>query len=295
MNERPGCGLEQLVSWQLDSAVDARARAMADHLARRRGVLAVLFYGNRLRDAAAPGLLDFYVLTERDAAWSGTGPGAMANRLLPPNVYHVRLADPPSAAPVAAKVAVMRLAAFRARMRRPSWDTTLWARFAQPAALAYARDAEVRRAVVDAVATAWRTAAWWADRLSDGDDRWGALFSATYGAELRVEGASRATVIARSAPELYAGIDDLLPRLSPAPTEARAARRAWRRRQGIGRALNTLRLAKAATTFRGGMAYALSKVERHAGPDALTAWERRLPWVAAPVVIARLLRRGGLR
>ena len=199
----PQCGpgeLERLVSQQLDRAVDAQARAIADHLAARPGVVAVLFYGNRLRDPATPGLLDFYVLTERDRTWRGAGPGALANRLLPPNVYHVRLAWPA----VAAKVAVMRLAAFRARMRRQSWDTTLWARFAQPAALLYARDAEARRAVVDAVATAWRTAAWWADRLSEG---W---MGTTAGPRCSTpptapscgsNSAGRAASIARSAPE----------------------------------------------------------------------------------------------
>jgi hypothetical protein len=284
-------GLERLVAEQLERAADLGARAMAEHLAGRPGVLAVLFYGNRLRRPTAPGLLDFYVLTESDAAWSGGGPLAVANRLLPPNVYHLELAG----RGIAAKVAVMRLAAFRARMRPQSWDTTLWARFAQPAALLHARDAEARRAVVEAVAAAWRTAAWWADRLKDGDDRWAALFAATYDAELRVEDANRATAVARTAPELYAAIDRLLPPLRPSPEERRAARRAWRRRRRLGRALNALRLVKAAATFRGGMAYAVAKLERHAGAGALTAWERRFPWVAAPFVILRLLRRGASR
>ena len=283
--------LRTLVSEQLDRGVEAGARLMADRLAARPGTVAVLHYGNRLRHPAAPGLLDFYVLTESDAAWSGPGIAALACRLLPPNVYLVEGSEPA----MAAKVAVMRLAAFRARMRRQGWDTTLWARFAQPAALLFARDAEARREVIDAVAAAWRTAAWWADRLAEGDDRWAALFAATYGAELRVEGPARAPAIARSAPELYAGIDRLLPPVRPWPAEIDTARAAWRRRQRVGRALNALRLAKAAMTFRGGMAYALAKIERHAGRDALRAWERRFPWLAAPVVISRLFRRGGIR
>jgi hypothetical protein len=288
---RRECRLQKLVSEQLDRAAEPDARSMADHFAAQPGTLAVLCYGNRLRHPAEPGLLDFYVLTDSDRAWSGPGIAAGACRLLPPNVYLVELAQPASAA----KVAVMRLAAFRARMRRQGWDTTLWARFAQPAALLFARDAETRCEVVASIATAWRTAAWWADRLSEGDDRWAALFAATYGAELRVESAARAAAIARNAPELYAGIDRLLPPVRPSPAEIDAARHAWRRRHRVGRALNALRLAKAAMTFRGGMAYALAKVERHAGRGALTAWERRIPWLAAPVVLTRLVRRGGNR
>jgi hypothetical protein len=55
-------------------------------------------------------------------------------------------------------------------------------------------------------------------------------------------------------------------------------------------------LAKAAFTYRGGLAYALSKVERHSGrPVDLKPWERRWPWLAAPVVFWRLWREGRLR
>jgi len=288
---RSGSGLEPLVSRQLDRAVFPPARDMADRLAARLGVAAVLFYGKRLRSPDAEGLLDFYVLTDRDSAWRGPGLGALGNRLLPPNVYYVEMAG----STVAAKVAVMRLAAFRARMRQHSWDTTLWARFAQPVALLYARDDATRREVHDAIASARRTAAYWADRLSDGGDRWGTLFAATYGAELRVEGTDRARSVSAADPGFYAEIDEALPPVHPDLGDLANARRAWRRRQAVGRALNVLRLTKAAATYRGGMAYALSKIERHAGAEALSAWERRFPWIAAPVVIARLLRRGRTR
>jgi hypothetical protein len=189
----------------------------------------------------------------------------------------------------------MRLAAFRHRMRRESWDTTLWARFAQPAALPYARDDAARAAVAGAIATGWRTAAWWADRLSDGPERWAGLFAQTYRAELRPESAARSGSITAASPELYSEIDRLLPPEVPSTEERAAAHRDWRRRQRVGRALNAARLVKAAMTFRGGAAYALDKLERHAGPKALSPWEKRLPWLAAPLVLLRLLRRGGLR
>ncbi len=356
--ESPGAadGLPALIARMLDRPVPPEIAALARQVAARPGVAAVLFYGNMLRDPAAGGLADLYALTDSDRAWHGAGPGAVANRLLPPNVYHVRLDPDPShatsrpvsgrrerpaatvedaefeqdkdgsvadaparpedrdgtrdlpvrprhgggaaaAGPVAdgAKLAVMRLAAFRHRMRRDSWDTTLWARFAQPAALLYARDEAARAAVVDALATAWRTAAHWADRLSDGPERWAGLFAATYAAELRPEGAGRPSTIGEAAPGLYAEIDRLLPREQVSEAQRRAARRAWRRRCRTGRALNAARLVKAAATFRGGAAYALSKIERHAGPKALSPWEKRLPWLAAPVVLLRLLWRGGLR
>lgn len=287
---RPGPDpLSAFVECSLDRRAAPGIRRLAGEIAGRPGVAAVLFYGNMARDPAAAGLVDLYVLTDHDRAWAGIGLAAAGNRLLPPNVYHLALED------VAAKVAVIRLAAFQQRMRRDSWDTTLWARFAQPAALLHARDDAARAAVVGAVAQAWRTAAWWADRLAPGEDRWAGLFAATYGAELRPEGAGRPGAIAAAAPDLYAGIDALLPRMHLPQVDKDAARRAWARRRRAGLALNTARLLKAATTFRGGTAYALSKIERHAGPAALRPWQRRLPWLAAPLVLLRLLRRGGLR
>jgi len=286
------CALAGRVAETLQRPADPAARAMARHLAKREGVVAVLFYGNRLRHPEGAGLLDLYVLTESDAAYHGHGLSALANRLLPPNVYHERLDDPA----IGAKVAVISLPAFRRRMRRGGPDTTLWARFAQPAALLHARDAAARTAVIEAIAEAWRTAAWWADRLEPGETRWAGLFAATYGAELRVEGAARSSAITAADPALYGAIDRLLPPETVSPQDARQARRVWRRQRRIGKGLNILRLAKAALTFRGGISYALDKVERHTGaPVHLSPWARRVPWLAAPAVLIRLLRQGRLR
>ena len=325
MSGAAGDPLAAFVAQALERPVHPGIDALAQRLAGRPGIAAILFYGNMLRDPSAGGLADLYVLTDHDRAWSGTGAAALGNWLLPPNVYHLRAqgAAPPvihakagisgvsardprlrgddareTDAPrgsVGAKVAVMRMAAFRHRMRRESWDTTLWARFAQPATLVWAREDAAREAVAEAIATGWRTAAWWADRLSDGSDRWAGLFAQTYRAELRPEGAGRSGSITAAVPELYAEIDRLVPPETPLAEEREAARRAWRRRRRVGHGLNAARLVKAAMTFRGGAAYALAKIDRHAGPEALRPWERRFPWLAAPVVLLRLLRRGGLR
>ncbi|MEM9043643.1 MAG: hypothetical protein AAGC81_03030 [Pseudomonadota bacterium] len=262
---------------------------MADHLAKLPGVLAVLFYGNLHREPDAQGLLDLYVLTEGDAAYHGSGLSAVANRLLPPNVYNVALEDGPRA-----KVAVMRLDAFAHRMRPLSWDTTLWARFSQQAALLYVRDEDVRERVVDASLTAHRTAASWALGLAPpgagATSAWEALFTHTYGAELRVEDQNRARMLAERGGELYEMLH------SEARDIAANVPRAWSRRRTVGKVLNAARLVKAAFTFRGGLAYALDKVERHSGrPVDLTDWEKRHPALAVPFVVVRLLRERRLR
>ena len=289
-----------LVAAELDRPAGPAAEAMAERLMARPGVAAVLFYGAWLRDGGGgkgrDGPLDLYVLTDGNAAYHGYGASALANRLLPPNVYHEAIKEPER---VEAKVAVLTLAAFRARMRPESLDTTLWARFAQPSVLVRARSDADRAAAVDAVAAAVETAAWWAARLApdpaDPEAAWTDLFRHTYASELRVEGGGRAGAIVAAAPERYRELHALLIE-GQTPPDRTGAARAWARRRAVGKALNVMRLAKAAFTYAGGIPYALAKVERHSGrPVELRPWERRWPRLAAPWVMFRLWREGRLR
>ena len=256
-----GAPLERAVAASLAGGADPAVQRLAAALAARPGVVAVLFYGNRLRAPRAEGLVDLYLLTAGDRAFHAGRAAALANRLLPPTVLHL----PAAADRPGAKVAVMTLAAFAGRMGRDSRDTTLWARFVQPARLLHARDAAARAGVIAAVAQGWRTAAWWADRLAGEAPRWEGLFAATYAAELRVERPGRAGEVAAAAPEHYAMLDRLLPPQVPGAAERAAARRTWRACARTGRWLNALRLLKAAATFRGGIGYARAKIARHAG------------------------------
>ncbi len=181
-------------------------------------------------------------------------------------------------------------------------DTTFWARFAQPVRLVWARSGAERNSAVEAVGAAIAAAAWWAARLApdptDPEDCWRALFRHTYGSELRVESGGRAADIVGAAPERYRALHRLLIAGRPpaSPVDRAAAARAWRRRSFLGKLRNLARLTKAAFTYRGGFAYALSKVERHSGrPVKLKDWERRWPWLAAPFVLWRLWREKRLR
>jgi len=292
--------LRALIEAELARESSPEAQAMAAHLAKRPGVAAVLFYGARLRGSPdakdGGGPLDFYVLTDSDTAYHGAGLSALANRLLPPNVYYEALEGPPR---TEAKVAVASLAAFRSRMRPQALDTSFWARFAQPVALVWARSDSDRDRAIEAVQAAVTTAAWWAVRLApedaQGADIWRALFRQTYGSELRVEGGSRADGIVRAAPARYADLAEML--FTPVQqAQHRSARRGWALRRVLGKLRNVARLIKAAFTYRGGLAYALGKVERHSGrPVELKSWERRWPWLAAPLVFWRLWREGRLR
>ncbi|MDH3667463.1 MAG: hypothetical protein OEN23_11090 [Paracoccaceae bacterium] len=292
-------GLRSLIEGELDRDPGPRARAMAEKLAARPGVAAVLFYGAQMRDEAAGGgggPLDFYLLTDSNIAYHGAGLSAAANYLLPPNVYYERIDESP---PIEAKVAVATLAAFRARMRPDALDTTFWARFAQPVILVWSRGPAEREAVVDAVSTAVETAAWWGSRFApaeaDTEAFWSALFTHTYGSELRVESGGRVQQLMAAAPGRYQRIHEWLAEAVDQPERRRAAT-AWRRRAALGKFRNLARLTKAAFTYRGGFAYALSKVERHSGKAVeLAPWQRRWPWLAAPFVLWRLWREKRLK
>ncbi len=280
------------------------AEALAREIAARHGggVAAVLFYGACRRDGDASGLLDLYVLTTGHRAFHRRALPALFNAALPPTVLLWR-GGPPQA-PIRAKVAVLSQGQFERRMRPGSLDTTLWARFCQPSTLVHARDDAARRRTERAVARAVETAALWALRLGPAEatpaDRWHGLLARTYAAELRTERGDRPARLLAAAPDWY---DRALPlaaaRLGPEAARAgdgRRWRRAWALRRACGKALNALRLAKAAFTFEGGADYLAWKIERHSGvPLELADWQRRHPLLAAPALLWGLRRRGAAR
>ncbi|NUZ05233.1 hypothetical protein HQN59_05600 [Schlegelella sp. ID0723] len=299
--------------WQ--RPVAAPVAALAAGLAARAGsaTAGVLFYGSALRDAELDGVLDFYVLVDRAADWPGSRAAALANRVLPPRVGYVEHAI--GGRTLRAKYAVMTLDQFAHAMSPARIDTTLWARFSQPCACVLARSPVEREQMRHAVAGAVVTAAHWAAVLGPREGEplayWRALFARTYATELRVERTSRGVDLVASDAARYAELlpaawqaagiafdvaaaGALAPRLGDA--ERRAAERRWQRRQRLGRPLNLLRLLKAATTFDNAIDYVAWKVERHSGYRIEpSAFQRRHPLLAAPLLYARLRRRGVLR
>ena len=302
------------VADELARPVGAEAQAFAGFLAEQAkgGCAGVLFYGSGLRSGALDGLLDFYVLLDRPEAWPQPKMASWAMQRLPPNVEYRERETP--AGRVRAKVAVMSLERFVEGVRPESLDTTLWARFAQPCALTWSRDAAAAQRVAEAAAQAVRTASGYAAALGPEEGPagayWTALFRATYAAELRVEDKGRAGAIL--------GYDDarytsLLPlaweeagigfeptdggyRLTMTPDERRSRLATWRRRRAAGRPLNLARLVKAAFTFEGAADYVAWKVERHTGYRLpLTPWRRRHPLLSGPWALWRLWRAGVLR
>ena len=306
--------LDALIAIELREAVPPAVTAFAAHLAAQgHGALAVLFYGSNLRTGDLEGVLDFYILVESLRGWHPSALAAFGNHLLPPNVgYHEWVFE---GRPLRAKVAVLRLDQFQQGVAGSGLDTTLWARFAQPARLIWSRDSAAAAAAAAAVAKAVVTASRWAALLGPeqglAKEYWDAVFARTYAAELRVEKSTRAASLAAHDPQRYeqalclgwqlagAGFtQDAAGRLKPdvEAEERTKAEHAWARRARWGKPLNLLRLTKSVFTFAGGADYVAWKVERHSGYRIpLTDWQRRHPLLAAPKVLWTLWRRGVLR
>jgi hypothetical protein len=284
------------VAAALDAPVVAEVRTIAGELGRAAGARAVLFYGSNLRTGSLEGVLDFYVLL----------PGAQTERIWPRVSYREWTVG---GVALRAKIATMALETFARAARGESRDTTIWARFVQPSALAWAADDDARSEVVAAVSGAAETAARLAAALGPPEGPaeafWRALFRATYRAEFRVEKPGRENDILSVNAAHFAGLLPLAwetqgiafardgERLWPHLTERqrRAVRGWWRTRARLGKPLNLLRLVKASTTFDGAARYAAWKIERHTGvPVELTPWRERHPVLAAPAVLWRVWR-----
>lgn len=305
--------LEALLGAELARPVPPEVAAFAAELARLGAeVQAVLFYGSALRTGALDGVLDFYVLVERMQDWPQTPAARLAGAWLPPNVEYRQFEV--GGRVLRAKLAVMTVAQFHHAAGWFSRDTTVWARFAQPAALAWRRDPAAGARVTASVARAVSSAAWWAAVLGPAEGiapvYWSALFRQTYAAELRIEPKGRERAILDVGGERYAALlplgwaaegvefeveGEILRPLLPAAVR-KQARGAWAFRRALGKPLTALRLAKAVFTFEGAADYAAWKIERHTGVKVeVTPWRRRHPLLAAPGLAWTLWRKGVLK
>ena len=281
--------LRELVADELAEPVDLKVSAMAAAIAAVHGDAsrAVLFYGSCLREKQLDGLmLDFYLIVSdyRSAylkRWMAT-----ANRLIPPNVFplhHDRLA---------AKYAVLSEADFYRLNGPETRNVSVWARFAQPSRIAWAKNGEARAQAVDAVTRAAPTLLGAAGKVDGEDvlDWWRRAFALTYSSELRAERKGRSLSVVDSDPERYRMFGE-----AASPLVGSNAGQ-WGRRRIEGKMLSVLRLAKASATYAGGADYIAWKINRHAGTNfELKPWQKRHPLLAAISLLPRLLKSGAIR
>jgi len=290
-------GLHDRIEVALGLPVQLPVSAFARHLGEAAGALAVLFYGSNLRTGELDGVLDFYVLL----------PGRPETGIWPIVSYH-EWDD--GERTLRAKVATMTIAKFARAARGDLLDTTIWARFVQPRALAWTSGEAARDIVIEALAACCATAARLAAVLGPPTGReadyWSALFRETYRAEFRIEDGGRAQSILDANPMHFEGLLPLAlkaggvdftvdgkmiePRIGD--VERKQVLRWWTRRRRMGKLINVARLLKASTTFDGAARYAAWKIERHTGvPVKVTPWREKHPVLAAPGVLFDLWRK----
>ena len=302
--------IRRLVADELAIDTVEAVRVFAAEIAGRYGSAsnAVLFYGSCLRQRELSGLmLDFYLLVDSYEAAYGKRWLATANRLIPPNVFYAEHDG------LVAKYAVLSVADFHRLCGPETLNVSVWARFAQPSRLVWARDEAAREAVVTAVARAAPTLLG-AARPVIGDTvdvaaLWTYAFALTYDAELRSERAGKGVSLFDAEPERYraftgpalaaAGLDA---RMSgdtitfAGPADAKRGERLWAKRRREGKLLSAVRLLKASATFDGGIDYLAWKISRHSGVSVeITPWQRRHPILAGLMLLPRLKRAGAVR
>lgn len=280
--------LQRLIADELSRPVDPRVAALAAEIAAKHGAAsrAVLFYGSCLRTAELDGqMLDFYLIVSDYRAAYRQRWLAAANRLIPPNVF------PFASGGLSAKYAVLSEADFRRLCGLEADTVSVWARFAQPARLAWAVNEAAAKEAAACVARAPATLLSLAPVRAEILDRWREGFALTYAAELRAERNDRPGSIVDFDADRYVKIGNAA--LAPAPADLPAR---WRRLRRRGKAMTLLRLAKASLTFAGGIDYLAWKINRHAGTAIRIApWQRRFPLLAALTLLPRLLRSGAVR
>lgn len=276
---------EQIIAAELAEPVDPRVTRMAAAIAARHpdAARAVLFYGSCLRERQLDGLmLDFYLVVADYRSAYAKRWLAVANRLIPPNVFYFEHGG------LAAKYAVLSEADFERECGPDARNVSTAARFAQPARLAWAADEQARAAAVAAVSRSAPTLLLWALPHYGGGDvlnLWKLAFAKTFAAELRAERSDRSAAIVDADPERYRRFgDSALAMIDRAMALGpQQARRWWKRKQLKGKLYSIPRLAKASFTFAGGADYIAWKINRHAGTDIqIKPWQRRWPLLAAP-------------
>jgi hypothetical protein len=304
--EPPPPALLRLIAAESAASAPPSVVAVAEAARRRHGpgIAAVLFYGSCLRTGDDGGsVVDLYLLADSYEKVHRGPLMRLLNRLLPPNIYYIEttFAD----RPVRAKYALLTLEQFERLVDQRTLGSYLWARFAQPTVVLWAREPEVRERITRALASAVMTTARETRDLLEPEEApesvWRRAFCEAYRTELRAEAPERGIALYQAFRARYDTITRLIDRtVRASPTDMterrRRAERKWRRRRIVGKTLSVLRLMKSAFTFDDGPTYLLWKIERHTGVRfELTPWQKRHPILASSTLFWRIYRAGGFR
>ncbi len=289
---------------------------LSDALVSRFGTSldAVILYGSCLHTGSLDeGIADLYAVVDNYRDAYSERHLAILNAWLPPNVFYLEVAQGEKI--LRAKYAVISTADFKKGAE--NWfHPYIWARFAQPSRLLYAKNDAKRQNIHEAIAYAvikFIKCSVQSTGIGEAnaEEIWTSGLTLTYAAELRAEQKTRARHLAQSNLDAYTQLthtaapvlDDVLKALPdgryechPTLVDHRYSPWLWRLRRWQGRVLSILRLAKATLTFRDCLDYAAWKIERHTGVHVeITPRLRRHPILWGFKTMWQLLRRGVLR
>jgi hypothetical protein len=293
--------------------VPAEVTAAAEDIAKKYGpsVAGTLFYGSCLRTGEIEDkILDFYVIvdTYRDA-YDGRAL-AVANKILPPNVFYHEIDV--NGITVRSKYAVLSMEDLQFRTSLNCLNVSVWARFCQPCMLVAPRDDlafnNISTFIAEAVRTMLTNLRDLLPEALESRQLWVEAFEQTYAAELRSERKGKGLEIYLLDQQRY---DDLTPFALAAmevntapekqvhqPTRVSVWRPKlkWMARRWNGKIVSFLRLIKATTTFDGGIDYLAWKIRRHSGVEIeIKGWMRKWPIFAGISLFWSLRKKGAFK
>lgn len=275
---------------------------------------AIILYGSCLHTCDLDeGIADLYIIVDQYQKAYSKRYLAYINAWLAPNVFYIEV--PYQAKTLRAKYAVISTADFE-RGAQYWFHSYIWARFAQPSRLLYARDSNnaqrMHRVMAQSVITFLRSGVPALGACTvDTEELWTRCLMLTYAAELRPENETRARHLAQRNLDNFKKLTlNTCPALTDImtvqpderfkclgnPAIQRQTLWRWRLRRWQGRVLSILRLSKATLTFQNAVDYAAWKIERHTGVRVeITPVLRRHPILWGLKIGWRLLRRGLVR
>ncbi|PTN12307.1 hypothetical protein [Nitrosomonas aestuarii] len=305
------------VAAQSTRSISSDFPILAEALLERYGTSAdgVILYGSCLRTSDLDeGIADLYVLVDDYKNAYTRRHLSLLNAWLAPNVFYLEVSHQDRT--LRAKYAVITTAEFE-KGAQYWFHSYIWARFAQPSRLLYARDEKNRQRIFNAIAHSVITFLSSGGKTLENNaftvaDIWTRCLMLSYAAELRAEQETRArhlatlnlndfTQLTETAYPVLTEVFNYQPESGTYLCRNTAATRRlalqhWRLRRWQGRILSVLRLSKATLTFSGYLEYAAWKIERHTGVSVeITPVLRRHPVIWGLKVMWQLLRRGIIR
>lgn len=295
--------------------------AMCDKIKARHNsptgerVQAFLYYGSSLRAMNDPDkMLDFYVLVDSYRKTHKNPVRAFLNWMIPPAVYYLENKNENGTLSTC-KYSIISLPAFERKCTGRAFLSMVWGRFSQPCVLLFAKDKATHTRIQTARANAIAHIAGQTKPLFTGPITatkfWARGFLESYKTELRPESSdTRSEEIVTRYQDRY---DALMAILYGAPNKdgqytfsttslSRAAlskavcKWTWFWRRVFGKIQAAIRILNTASTFDGGLDYALHKLKSHSGVTIeVTKSQRRHPVLWSPVLAYKLYKRGAFR